>query len=54
MLRVMVLIALASLIWTPIGIYVGLRPAPDPHRAAGGAVPGRLPANICCFRWRCR
>ena len=26
MLRVMVLIALASLIWTPIGIYVGLRP----------------------------
>ena len=26
MLRVVVLIALASLIWTPIGIYVGLRP----------------------------
>lgn len=26
MLRVFVLIALASLIWTPIGIYVGLRP----------------------------
>ena len=26
MLRVLVLIALASLIWTPIGIYVGLRP----------------------------
>jgi NitT/TauT family transport system permease protein len=26
MLRVIVLIALASLIWTPIGIYVGLRP----------------------------
>ncbi|HWU56443.1 MAG TPA: ABC transporter permease subunit [Rhizomicrobium sp.] len=26
MIRVMVLIALASLVWTPIGIYVGLRP----------------------------
>jgi NitT/TauT family transport system permease protein len=26
MLRVMVLIALASVIWTPIGVYVGLRP----------------------------
>jgi len=26
MTRVMVLIALASLVWTPIGIYVGLRP----------------------------
>ena len=26
MVRVLVLIALASLIWTPIGIYVGLRP----------------------------
>jgi len=26
MLRVLVLIALASVIWTPIGIYVGLRP----------------------------
>ena len=27
MLRVMILIALASLVWTPIGIYVGLRPS---------------------------
>jgi NitT/TauT family transport system permease protein len=26
MIRVMVLIAIASLIWTPVGIYVGLRP----------------------------
>jgi NitT/TauT family transport system permease protein len=26
MVRVMVLIALASLIWTPVGVYVGLRP----------------------------
>ena len=26
MIRVMVLIALASLIWTPVGVYVGLRP----------------------------
>ena len=43
MLRVMVLIAIASLIWTPIGIYVGLRPRLTADRAAGGAVPGRLP-----------
>ena len=42
MLRVVVLIALASLIWTPIGVYVGLRPRLTQHRAAGGAVPGRL------------
>ena len=27
MMRVVVLIALASLVWTPIGIYVGLRPS---------------------------
>ena len=26
MVRVIVLIAIASVIWTPIGIYVGLRP----------------------------
>ncbi len=26
MIRVMVLIALASLVWTPIGVYIGLRP----------------------------
>jgi NitT/TauT family transport system permease protein len=26
MIRVMVLIAIASLIWTPVGVYVGLRP----------------------------
>ncbi|MBK4943995.1 sulfonate ABC transporter permease, partial [Klebsiella pneumoniae] len=26
MFRVLILIALASLIWTPIGVYVGLRP----------------------------
>ena len=42
LMRVMVLIALASLIWTPIGIYVGLRPKLTADRAAGGAVPGRL------------
>jgi len=27
MLRVMVLIAIASMVWTPIGVYVGLKPA---------------------------
>ena len=26
LLRVIILVALASLIWTPIGIYIGLRP----------------------------
>jgi NitT/TauT family transport system permease protein len=27
MLRVMILIAIASLVWTPIGVYVGMRPS---------------------------
>ena len=26
MVRVIVLIALASVVWTPIGVYVGMRP----------------------------
>jgi NitT/TauT family transport system permease protein len=38
MLRVFVLITLASLVWVPIGVWVGMRP---------GAPP------TCCFRSRC-
>jgi NitT/TauT family transport system permease protein len=46
MIRVFVLIALASLIWTPIGIYVGLRP-----KLAGAVQPvaqflAAFPANL--------
>ena len=54
LMRVLVLIALASLIWTPIGIYVGLRPQLTAHRAAGGAIPGRLSRQSAVSRWWCR
>ena len=40
--RVVVLIALASLVWVPIGVWIGLRPLGGHARAAGGAVPGGL------------
>ena len=40
--RVLVLIALASLVWVPIGVWIGLRPAVVAAHPAGGAVPGRL------------
>ena len=45
----MVLIALASVIWTPIGIYVGLRPKPD--RASCSRWRSSWPPfpTICCF-----
>src|SRR3569833_1755808 len=46
MIRVMVLIALASLIWTPVGVYVGLRPRltqiVQPVAQFLAAFPGRL------------
>ena len=42
MVRVMVLIGLTSLVWTPIGVYVGLRPRLTPDRPAGGPIP-------CCL-----
>ena len=54
MVRVMVLIALASVVWTPIGIYVGLRPHLTADRAAGGAVPGRVSRQHPVSRSRCR
>ena len=51
MLRVMILIAIASVVWTPIGVYVGLQPLADPRGAAGGAISRRLPGNDLLFRW---
>jgi NitT/TauT family transport system permease protein len=50
--RVMVLVALASLVWVPIGVMIGLRP-----RLAGIVQPVAqfLPRSrpICSFRWWC-
>ena len=37
--RVLVLIALASLIWVPIGVWIGLRPRLADAGAAGRAIP---------------
>ncbi len=54
MVRVLVLIALASLIWVPIGVWVGLRPRARAHRPAGRAVPGRLSRRTCSSRSRSR
>ena len=44
LVRVPVLICLAALVWVPVGIWIGMRPA-GPSAAAGGAVPGRLPGQ---------
>ena len=43
--RVVVLIAIASVIWVPIGVWVGVRPRVANHGAAGGAIPCRLPGQ---------
>ena len=40
--RIVVLIALASVIWVPIGVWVGTRPQRRQSCSAGGAVPRRL------------
>ena len=42
LIRVVVLIAIASVIWVPIGVWVGTQPARRQHGAAGGAVSGRV------------
>ncbi len=42
MVRVFVLIALASLIWVPIGVWVGMRPRAAADRAADRAVHGGI------------
>jgi NitT/TauT family transport system permease protein len=46
MIRVVVLIGLASLIWTPIGIYVGLRPALTRWVQPVAQFLAAFPANI--------
>jgi NitT/TauT family transport system permease protein len=46
LLRVLVLIALASLIWTPIGIYVGLRPRRTAIVQPVAQFLASFPANI--------
>ena len=42
MVRVVVLIALASLVWVPVGVWIGPAAAPGASGAAAGAVPRRL------------
>jgi NitT/TauT family transport system permease protein len=46
MLRVLVLIAIASLIWTPIGVYVGLRPRLTQMVQPVAQFLAAFPANI--------
>ena len=51
LLRVVVLIALASLIWVPIGVWIGLAPGLAPNacsRSRSSSPPSR---PTCCFRW---
>ena len=46
LVRVLVLIALASLIWTPIGVWIGLRPAWSERVQALAQVLAAFPANV--------
>lgn len=46
LLRVMVLIAITSLIWTPIGIYVGLHPSLVRIVQPGAQMLAAFPANL--------
>ena len=48
--RVIVLIALASVIWVPIGVWVGTRPLRRRSGPAGRAIPRRLSGQSCCSR----
>jgi NitT/TauT family transport system permease protein len=45
-LRVVILIAIASLIWVPIGVYVGLRPALAEHVQPVAQFLAAFPANV--------
>ena len=45
LLRVIVLIALASLIWVPVGVWIGLRPALARRASAARAVSRRVPGQ---------
>ena len=44
--RVVVLIALASAVWVPIGVWIGLRPRAGAGGPADRAVPAAFPANL--------
>jgi NitT/TauT family transport system permease protein len=44
--RVLVLIALASLVWTPIGVWIGLRPAWSERAQAVAQILAAFPANV--------
>ena len=46
LVRVMVLIALASLIWVPIGVWIGLRPAWAERVQALAQIMAAFPANV--------
>jgi NitT/TauT family transport system permease protein len=46
LIRVLVLIALASLIWVPIGVWVGLRPAWAERVQALAQILAAFPANV--------
>ena len=50
----MVLIALASLIWTPIGVYVGLRPRLTQIVQPVAQFLAAFPQTTCCSHWSCR
>ena len=45
MLRVVVLIALAALVWVPVGVWIGMNPRWAGPAAGGGAVPGGVPGQ---------
>jgi NitT/TauT family transport system permease protein len=46
LVRVMVLIALASLVWVPIGVWIGLRPAWAERVQALAQIMAAFPANV--------
>jgi NitT/TauT family transport system permease protein len=46
LLRVLVLIALASLIWVPVGVWIGLRPAWAERVQALAQILAAFPANV--------
>lgn len=52
-LRVIVLIALASLVWVPIGVWIGLRPTMTQRLQPAVVFLAAFPANLV-FRSRCR
>ena len=45
LVRVLVLIALAALVWVPVGVWIGMNPRWAGAAAGGGAVPRGLPGQ---------